>query len=140
MRYRISRRFEGSGIQFHWQVALDALPPLSSRTILQVLRIMQEVLHNAIRHADAQHITLSAQYDASQHLLQVTIRDDGVGLPQPLRSGRGMGNMQQRAREIGADWQIRSAHPGTEMVLRLVLAEGVDPTLKPRGGREAAAG
>jgi signal transduction histidine kinase len=131
MRYRISRRFEGGGIQFHWNVMLDALPPLSSRTILQILRIMQEAVHNAIRHAEAQHITLSAEYDAAHHQLQVTIRDDGVGLPQPLRAGRGMGNMQQRAREIGADWEIRATHPGTVVALRLVLAEAVDPTVEP---------
>jgi PAS domain S-box-containing protein len=124
MRYRMSRRFEGSGIQFHWEIVLDALPPLSSRTILQILRIMQEATHNAIRHADARNITLTACYQKEVDRLVVSVRDDGRGMPKVLPPGRGIHNMQHRAREIGAHWAALPCLQGTLIELQLDHPDG----------------
>jgi len=65
LRYRVERRYSGSGINFAWNLALAGMPVLSSRVILQLLRIVQEALHNALRHARASHITVAARYDIS---------------------------------------------------------------------------
>ncbi|MDD2545018.1 MAG: hypothetical protein PHI55_01890 [Burkholderiaceae bacterium] len=117
-RYRIERRFAGSGIQFDWHVALEALPPLSPRTILQILRIVQEAMHNAIRHADPKHIALTAVYQPGEDQLLVRIQDDGTGMPEQPRHGRGLDNMRNRSREIGAQWRMDPGAPGTIIELR----------------------
>lgn len=131
MRYRIEHRFLGSGLAFDWSVSLEGMPPLPSRTILQILRIMQEAVHNAIRHADPHRIALSAVYDLHQARLHIAIQDDGVGMPEHPRQGRGLGNMRHRAREIGAQWGIRPGHPGTVVELQLDHPGSQGPSNQP---------
>ena len=80
---------------------------------------MQEALHNAIGHAQARHIWLEADYNAELDRLQVSVKDDGQGLPRELRRGQGMSSMLQRARTLGANLDFLSAAQGTEVRLTL---------------------
>ena len=128
IRYRIKRRFGGGDLRFEWRLGLTGMPVLASRSILQVLRIAQEAIHNAIRHAEARDIMVSAEFDAARECLIVAIRDDGEGIPdQPLR-GRGLANMQYRAREVGGQLSIERLHPGTRVRFELdSFATAVEP-------------
>ncbi len=74
---------------------------------LNLLRIAQEAIANALRHAHAQTIQISLHY--SPQTLQLMIRDDGCGF-EPQRPTRGFGllGMQQRAARIGAAWHLVS--------------------------------
>lgn len=119
MRYRIERRMGSSGIQFKWQIELTDLPALSSRTILQILRITQEAMHNAIRHAEPRHLSLTARYHMSKDQLFISVQDDGIGMPEQPRHGRGLSNMRHRSREIGAHWAVIAGSPGTTIELRM---------------------
>ncbi len=119
MRYRTERRFGAVGVQFLWTLVLQDMPPLSGRTILQILRIAQEAIHNAIRHARAKQIAVVVRYDAIQSTLEVAIEDDGQGMPSQPRNGRGIDNMRHRAREIGAQLAIDEGAPGTRVRLQL---------------------
>jgi len=119
MRYRTERRFGGGGIRFHWTSALEGLPNLSSRSILQILRIAQEAIHNAIRHAEAKSIVISARFDAIRQNLILTVQDDGVGMPEEPGRGRGLDNMRHRAREVGGQLYIHKTSPGTRIELEL---------------------
>lgn len=74
---------------------------------LNLLRIAQEAIANALRHAQAQTIQVRLNY--SPQTLQLTIRDDGCGFePQSPSSGFGLLGMQQRAAKLGATWQLAS--------------------------------
>jgi len=80
----------------------------------QLLRIIQEALTNARKHANAKCVQVCVQ-PAPRHL-QVTIQDDGVGFdPAQLASAEGqkygLGLMRGRAQEVGGGVEIRSA-PG----------------------------
>lgn len=119
MRYRIQRRFNSGTPQIHWDISLAGLPVMEPRSILHILRIMQEAFNNAVRHANAHNIWLSALYDQPVKRLVMTVGDDGAGLPETLRAGRGLSNMQQRAREIGADLRVTKQTSGT--MVKLVL-------------------
>ena len=82
------------------------------------LRIAQEALQNAIRHADARQITIRL---ANR---RVEVEDDGVGFDPgdgALRSRRlGLTSMEERARRLGGRLDIRSAPgAGTTVVLEL---------------------
>lgn len=117
LRYRLGRRFSAGSPHLYWTVQLDCTPSFEPHVILHILRIMQEAFNNAIRHASPQTVWFRAEYDPVQHRLLVSVRDDGPGLPVPLRPGRGLNNMQQRAREMGAELARIDHHPGTEIRL-----------------------
>jgi signal transduction histidine kinase len=87
---------------------------------LALLRIVHEALHNALRHARAEHIVVRMLPGA------VEVTDDGIGFEPgraELRSRHlGLTSMEERARELGGHLEIRSA-PGSGTTIRLELAQ-----------------
>jgi signal transduction histidine kinase/sugar lactone lactonase YvrE len=82
-----------------------------------VLPIFKEALHNIIKHAQAQSVTI--EIALTDHRLALTIRDDGVGMdPSAAPGGHGLRNMQRRAAEIGGRLTIESK-PGAGTTIRL---------------------
>jgi signal transduction histidine kinase len=79
----------------------------------EVLRVAQEALNNALRHAQAERIEL--RMEARDGRLIVTVADDGVGFDpadRRLRSQRlGLTSMEERARALGGSLAVVSA-PG----------------------------
>jgi signal transduction histidine kinase len=91
---------------------------------LAVLRIAHEALHNAIRHARAEHVTVRlARNDGT---LVVEVADDGIGFDPhapDLRSRHlGLTSMEERARESGGRLLIKSS-PGAGTRVRIELAQ-----------------
>ncbi|MBU3738073.1 MAG: hypothetical protein FGM55_03860 [Rhodoferax sp.] len=120
-RFRTQSRLAGSALQVHWHLQLDACPAQPERVILHILRIAQEALNNAIKHARATHIWFQGRFDPERRQLWLSVFDDGVGIRPEARQGRGMNNMRTRAREIGAELSVRPRSPGTEISLVLTL-------------------
>ena len=88
----------------------DALPPGTSlSTATHLYRIVQESLHNAVRHGKARHIQVNLKTLGRN--LRLTIRDDGNGFPEVRGRGLGLHIMNYRAGAIGAILEIRST-PG----------------------------
>ena len=84
---------------------------------VMLLRVAQEALHNAERHAAASHVRLRLAYEAGA--VRLLVRDDGRGLgalpsaADLLASGKlGIVGMQERARLAGADFRVRSLPRG----------------------------
>jgi signal transduction histidine kinase len=69
---------------------------------LMVYRIVQELVNNAIRHAQSTNINVKLRWDVRS--LQVEVSDDGKGfvLNEKVRSGVGWWNITNRASKIGA--------------------------------------
>ena len=115
-------------------------PPRELHPIVQdeVRQIGSEALRNAFRHAGAHHIEADVRY--SEQLLQLQIRDDGVGItPEILEGGRsnhfGLSGMRERAEKIGAKLEIWSATgTGTEIDLS-IPATGAYCSSPPRARR-----
>src|SRR5437868_678908 len=87
-----------------------------------VLRITQEALNNALKHADASHIAVTVDMHRS---ITVTVCDNGVGFDASdarIRLKRlGLTSMQERAEALGAHLDLISA-PGSGTTVRLELA------------------
>ena len=88
----------------------------------ELLRIVQEAVSNAVRHARPQTIRISMTADETHWALAVT--DDGVGLPEDpeisAQEGFGLTSMRERAAAIGAEWSIRSRPgAGTSVIVRM---------------------
>jgi signal transduction histidine kinase len=88
---------------------------------LQILWIIQEALTNALKHANAQTIKISACYTDNE-LLAISVVDDGQGLPVDIQLGQGLLNMKKRARELGAQHELISLHRGTRVLLVLPVS------------------
>jgi signal transduction histidine kinase len=90
---------------------------------LALLRIAHEALHNAVRHAKADHVTVRLAGEDGKLVIEVS--DDGVGFdPQApdVRSRHlGLTSMEERARESHGRLKIRSA-PGHGTTVRVELA------------------
>jgi signal transduction histidine kinase len=70
-----------------------------------LIRIVREAVSNAIRHGTAQSVTLRL---SGAHGVELTIEDDGTGLPNGTAGGRGFGlvSMRERAQALGGSVQI----------------------------------
>jgi two-component system, NarL family, sensor kinase len=88
-----------------------------------VFRIVQEALHNVVRHANASRVDVRASRAGNR--IEVMISDDGRGFdPATLQSGSGIGlaGMRDRAELFGGDLTIRSRpNAGTRILLGLSL-------------------
>jgi signal transduction histidine kinase len=71
-------------------------------------RIAQEAVNNAVKHAQARHVTVALR--RADGTLELRIADDGKGIPKTAKveAGLGLGVMQHRAKLIGAELTIGS--------------------------------
>ncbi len=83
---------------------------------MHLYRIGQEALSNAVRHAQAEHVSIVLSQEGPR--LSMTIADDGCGFTAESRSGEGMGlrTMRYRAQLIGADFDVASESSGGTIV------------------------
>ena len=91
----------------------------------EILRVAQEALQNAIRHADPQRVGVRlARHDGR---LELEVSDDGAGFDPAdpeLRARRlGLTSMEERAQRLGGTLEIRSA-PGAGTTVRLEAPGG----------------
>ncbi len=88
----------------------------------EILRIGQEAITNAIKHARCRNIVLKLTFRSKQQV-SLTISDDGIGFDtqSPLPAGHfGLRGLQERAARIGADLRIDSMLTrGTVLTLTL---------------------
>ena len=119
-------------IQLVEQIAIGATPKPTIEIIgsprqitpdcgMHLLRITQESLNNALRHARSTTVRVRLNYTPQQ--LQIAIEDDGCGFDSTRPpQGFGIRGMQQRADIIGARLQVQSQPDrGTQITLSLPI-------------------
>lgn len=100
------------------------IPELGIRAQAEVLRIVQEAMTNARRHADATVVQVRVARDGD--LLRVSISDNGRGFkPEDVGRGFGLDSMRQRSAVIGGELSVTSApKDGTRVDLLFPVAGG----------------
>jgi len=89
----------------------------------ELLRIAQEAVSNAVRHARPRTVRITMT-DLGDYW-ELAVADDGAGMEQSpelsARQGFGLASMRQRASAIGGEWQIASepGH-GTRVSVRML--------------------
>lgn len=117
---RLREQLRGSGIALAVDTALAGADPVfGTGATLQLLRLLQEAVSNACRHARARHIAIQAARVDDGLLLAVA--DDGVGIDPGAPRGRGLASMQARADALGARLRIEATSPGTRVSVLLPL-------------------
>lgn len=82
---------------------------------LHLFRIAQEAVNNSVRHSQARQIRI--ELDTIDGATTLAVHDDGIGMPESKRRGKGIGIsvMQYRARMIGGSLEIGSSPGGTSI-------------------------
>jgi PAS domain S-box-containing protein len=104
------------GVRCAVQVNDDASIEPKGPAAIQLFRIAQEAVYNAIKHAKAKQITIQLATTDGRTLL--IVQDDGVGLPVSVQETKGMGLriMDYRARMIGAQFGLSKGPGGGTIV------------------------
>jgi signal transduction histidine kinase len=82
--------------------------PIDAET--ELLRIAQEAVTNARKHADAGNLWVTCRVDPPTALLRV--EDDGKGLGRPRNDSFGLEVMRERAARIGAQLSVSRREQG----------------------------
>jgi signal transduction histidine kinase len=116
---KLMNSLENTG-QFKTELELDDdLPALGDEKPIILFRMIQEVVNNIMKHANANTIYLKAQ--KTNDLLLITIKDDGKGFSEEKASGgAGLHNLQKRAKMIDAELAIKS-QPGTGTIVTISI-------------------
>ena len=88
---------------------------------LNLTRIAQEAIANALKHAQANTIEVTLTYEPQE--IYLSVKDDGRGFsPQQDGGGFGLMSLSQRSERIGGELQISSQlDRGTEILIRVDL-------------------
>lgn len=86
---------------------------------LVLIRVIQEILNNAIKHATPDFIKVQIYLQNERHIIE--IKDDGKGFDTTVASeGSGMYNLKKRMETIGGEFQITSS-VGNGTLIHLLL-------------------
>jgi signal transduction histidine kinase len=102
-------------------VVLDVpqtLPEVGPDVEAAAFRIADEALTNVVRHAGAQHCSVSVSVNGA---LCVVVVDDGQGIGEGREGGVGLASMRARAERLGGRFTLTSLSPGTEVRVELPL-------------------
>ena len=128
---------ESSGLPIDYVETL-ACPECANAHVVQLFRIAQEAVANAVKHAKASRIVISLACEPRGQLT-LTIRDDGIGRDAAARSKGGLGLriMLYRARMVGGRLRVDDGPRGGTVVTCSVrcAADDADSTMA-RAGRE----
>jgi signal transduction histidine kinase len=118
--FRWETLLRDAGVRLATEIALPDSLRLPPTVTMQLLRIAQEALTNALKHAAATEVRVTVRQEADGSL-QLQVADDGCGLAgaSARATGRGLGNMASRAQRLGATIEVESLTRGTRIILRL---------------------
>jgi len=99
-------------------------PPLSGNQSIHLHRMLQEIIHNAVKHAQAEGMIIYGQ--VKDKLLIITSIDDGIGFDvgktEQSTKGNGLQNLRTRARLLKAELVIASASgEGTRHTIKIPI-------------------
>jgi signal transduction histidine kinase len=137
-RERAMAQLRPHDIALDWRAGtaqgLPVHPELRPWHVIQIVRLLDEAVTNAVKHADARRITVRIETLAGTDGLDrgcITVEDDGKGFEVTsdsaaagaIKAARGLRNMRSRAARCGAELELSSCaqggHQGTRVRLTL---------------------
>jgi signal transduction histidine kinase len=120
LKFRMNKRLERLDIKLIWHIADIAedliLPPQKS---LNLLRILQEVFTNILKHANATEIQFSLVHEDNNIIIE--INDNGYFDTNNInKNGIGITNMKNRTSALNAEFSMTQNEQGGCMI-RLIL-------------------
>jgi len=114
-KYRINKKLSKLNIDMRWQVdnGVDAVN-IQPQQSLHLLRILQEIFANILKHSGATEVVLSVSIFDEK--VQLKVDDNGVYRAPDGQGGHGLKNMQWRAEEIKGSFEIKQNDNGGAVV------------------------
>jgi signal transduction histidine kinase len=104
---------------------LPALNWLEPSLALDLLRLTQEAIANALKHGAATELTLTVQHN--DNTIELVVHDNGCGFdPNTVSLGRGLRSQSRRAERLGGKLKIDST-PGSGTFMCLCLPVNREP-------------
>ena len=112
-----------SGLRFELEMPqhIPALP-MSTELRHNVFLVAKEALNNAVKHSRACCVRLEMHHDSQRATLIISDDGRGFSMTEAAGAGNGLANMQKRAENVGAAFQL-SSQPGqgTRVEIRFPL-------------------
>jgi signal transduction histidine kinase len=105
--YALSAEVESRlGVLVEVKIATGIDREVGSQCAQHCVQALREILSNVVRHSEATAVDI--QIDTVDTLIELVVRDNGVGFMPNVGSGRGVRNLSSRARELGGNCTIKS--------------------------------
>jgi signal transduction histidine kinase len=120
LRQQVVDHIPHSRVAIDWSLlVLMDYPKIRSATVLEITRIIQEALHNAIVRADCKTLVVSAT-KTTENQFTITIENSGGKSFEGEREGGfGISNMMMRARKINAKIDLAPIAGGAILTIDL---------------------
>jgi signal transduction histidine kinase len=119
-RVALLNRVHGASITY----TNEGCPKLAPKVEEAMLRVAEEALHNALRHAGATHVTVALRGDDEHSILEV--HDDGQGF-DPAKANAshrlGLASMRERSHAVRGHITVAST-PGQGTTIRMEVPHG----------------
>ena len=135
-RERAMAQLRPHDIALDWRAVtaqgLPVHPELRPWHVIQIVRLLDEAVTNAVKHANARRITVRIETLAGADGLDrgcITVEDDGKGFEitsdgaaaGAIKAARGLRNMRSRAARCGAELELSSCAQGSDQGTRVRL-------------------
>jgi len=104
------------------EMGSDRVDDLAPETMLELFRIAQEAMNNAVKHAEADSIDVHCQVSGIRN--GVTVTDDGRGLQPGRRDSHGLKIMRERALLVNGVLELTDAPGGGLCVSVTIRSDG----------------
>lgn len=110
-----SESVENTSFDFNFDIKNDY--QLTSKQAINLFRILQETVNNALKHAQAKTIKISIIQ--AENNLKMSIADNGIGFDYEAKKKKSFGltNIQNRVQELNATCEVQSNPNGTEFLI-----------------------
>jgi len=99
---------------------------LNPTEAINLFRVIQEAIHNAVKHAQANEISILLTQKKKEDLFTLVVKDNGIGFNTEQNNlGFGIKNMKRRIRKIGGKIFITSQKGVT---VKITLVTNLKPT------------
>jgi signal transduction histidine kinase len=109
----------GNGSRPLVEVTAAGLPELPAAVEVAAYRIITEAVANAVRHGRPSHCDVTLH--CGNGSLELTVSDDGTGIPTDATPGVGIASIRERAAEVGGRLRIDSGPSGTTIAASLPM-------------------
>lgn len=110
---------ENSGVKLTKTILIsNAIDTLPEHVLLNLYRILQELINNLVKHSKATAATIEIIEDANYIFIEVS--DNGVGIAPTARSGIGLKNIKKRVAKLNGEIHITN-NSGTQIRIKIPL-------------------
>jgi signal transduction histidine kinase len=129
VRWHVEEACEAAELECALEVT-GGVERLAPDVEIALYRVVQESVTNIVRHASAKRVAVALA--RTREGIEVTVRDDGVGIPDvesAMRNTYGMGAMRQRLNAVGGRVDIDST-PGSGTCVRAFVPQHLSEAME----------